>query len=80
MTEPTFDPSEGPDSSGPVIRDRRRLDPQTGKVGLSLKQSMSDPWKEVETKYPVGERISLAFRVKRRRDEADDVAGGGFYR
>jgi len=32
MTEPTFDPSEGPDSSGPVIRDRRRLDPETGKV------------------------------------------------
>jgi alkylated DNA repair dioxygenase AlkB len=33
-----------------------------------------------KTSDPVGERISLAFRVKRRRDEADDVAGAGFYR
>jgi len=36
MSEPTFDPSEGrPDEqqqSGPVIRDRRRLDPETGRV------------------------------------------------
>jgi molecular chaperone GrpE len=31
MGEPTFDP-EGSGHSGPVIRDRRRLDPETGKV------------------------------------------------
>jgi molecular chaperone GrpE len=30
MSEPTFDPADG--QSGPVIRDRRRLDPQTGQV------------------------------------------------
>ena len=32
MGEPTFDPSEGPVHTGPVIRDRRRLDPETGQV------------------------------------------------
>jgi molecular chaperone GrpE len=32
MGEPTFDPSEGPGHPGPVIRDRRRLDPETGQV------------------------------------------------
>jgi molecular chaperone GrpE len=32
MGEPTFDPSEGPAQPGPVIRDRRRLDPETGQV------------------------------------------------
>jgi molecular chaperone GrpE len=31
MGEPTFDP-EGQDRPGPVIRDRRRLDPETGEV------------------------------------------------
>ena len=33
-----------------------------------------------KTPEPVGERISLAFRVKRRRGEPDDPAAGGFYR
>lgn len=32
MGEPTFDPSEGSGHPGPVIRDRRRLDPETGQV------------------------------------------------
>lgn len=32
MTDPTFDPSEAAGSPGPVIRDRRRLDPETGQV------------------------------------------------
>jgi len=32
MGEPTFDPSEAPGHPGPVIRDRRRLDPETGQV------------------------------------------------
>jgi molecular chaperone GrpE len=35
MSDPTFDQSEGVDGGnqpGPVIRDRRRLDPQTGQV------------------------------------------------
>lgn len=35
-----------------------KFDKETGKVGLSLKQSMSDPWKDIETKYPVGEKIT----------------------
>ena len=33
-----------------------------------------------KTKEPVGERISLAFRVKPPRTGADDEAGSGFYR
>jgi len=33
-----------------------------------------------KTTEPVGERISLAFRVKRRRDAPDDDAAGGIYR
>jgi alkylated DNA repair dioxygenase AlkB len=33
-----------------------------------------------KTTDPVGERISLAFRVKRRPAETPDDAGGGFYR
>ena len=33
-----------------------------------------------KTTEPVGERISLAFRVKRAREAPADDAGGGFYR
>jgi molecular chaperone GrpE len=32
MGEPTFDSAESAGQSGPVIRDRRRLDPETGEV------------------------------------------------
>jgi molecular chaperone GrpE len=32
MSDPTSDHSEGPGSPGPVIRDRRRLDPETGQL------------------------------------------------
>jgi molecular chaperone GrpE len=32
MSEPRPDPSEGSGQPGPVIRDRRRLDPETGRV------------------------------------------------
>jgi molecular chaperone GrpE len=32
MGEPTFDSAEGAGQPGPVIRDRRRLDPETGEV------------------------------------------------
>lgn len=35
-----------------------KFDRETGKLGLSLKQSMSDPWKDVETKYPVGTKVT----------------------
>jgi small subunit ribosomal protein S1 len=35
-----------------------KFDKETGKVGLSLKASMQDPWKDVETKYPVGEKVT----------------------
>ena len=35
-----------------------KFDKETGKVGLSLKASMSDPWKDIETKYPVGEKVT----------------------
>jgi len=43
MSEPTFDSPEGPDQSGPVIRDRRRLDPETGKVREAHDVSAPDP-------------------------------------
>ena len=32
MVDPTRDPADGGNAPGPVIRDRRRLDPQTGQV------------------------------------------------
>jgi molecular chaperone GrpE len=32
MADPTVDPSESSGSPGPVIRDRRRIDPETGQV------------------------------------------------
>ncbi len=35
-----------------------KFDRESGKVGLSLKASMSDPWKDAETKYSVGTRVT----------------------
>ncbi|HQY87948.1 MAG TPA: S1 RNA-binding domain-containing protein [Tepidisphaeraceae bacterium] len=35
-----------------------KFDRESGKLGLSLKQSMSDPWKDVESKYPVGTKVT----------------------
>ena len=40
-----------------------KLDKETGKMSLSLKQAMPDPWANVETRYPVG--ASLTGRVVR---------------
>jgi small subunit ribosomal protein S1 len=40
-----------------------KLDKDTGKLSLSLKQAMPDPWANIETKYPVG--TSLTGRVTR---------------
>lgn len=34
------------------------IDPNSGKVSLSIKQLQSDPWKEAEKRYPVGKVIS----------------------
>ncbi|HEV8603911.1 MAG TPA: S1 RNA-binding domain-containing protein [Tepidisphaeraceae bacterium] len=31
-----------------------KIDQETGKIGLSLKQAMADPWTDAATKYPVG--------------------------
>jgi len=31
-----------------------KLDKETGKLSLSLKQAMPDPWANIETRYPVG--------------------------
>jgi small subunit ribosomal protein S1 len=38
-----------------------KLDKDTGKISLSLKQAMPDPWANVETRYPTG--TSLTGRV-----------------
>lgn len=40
-----------------------KIDKATGKLSLSLKQAMADPWAGVETKYPVG--TALTGRVTR---------------
>ncbi len=40
-----------------------KIDPETGKIGLSLKQAMADPWVDAGTKYPVG--TALTARVAR---------------
>ncbi|HSU65615.1 MAG TPA: S1 RNA-binding domain-containing protein [Tepidisphaeraceae bacterium] len=40
-----------------------KIDKETGKLSLSLKQAMPDPWANVETRYPVG--TSLTGRVTR---------------
>jgi small subunit ribosomal protein S1 len=35
-----------------------KLDKETGKLSLSLKQAMPDPWANVETRYPVGTALT----------------------
>ena len=35
-----------------------KFDKESGKIGLSLKASMTDPWKDIEAKYPVGEKVT----------------------
>jgi small subunit ribosomal protein S1 len=40
-----------------------KLDKETGKMSLSLKQAMPDPWANVETRYPAG--TTLTGRVTR---------------
>ncbi len=35
-----------------------KFDREKGKLSLSLKAAMSDPWKDVETKYPVGTKVT----------------------
>jgi len=35
-----------------------KLDPETGKIGLSLKQLMADPWAGAEAKYSVGTEVT----------------------
>jgi small subunit ribosomal protein S1 len=40
-----------------------KIDEDTGKIGLSLKQAMADPWTDAANKYPVG--TALTARVAR---------------
>jgi small subunit ribosomal protein S1 len=40
-----------------------KIDKETGKIGLSLKQAMADPWQDIAGKYAVG--TSLTARVSR---------------
>jgi small subunit ribosomal protein S1 len=35
-----------------------KFDRETKKIGLSLKQTKADPWKDIETKYPVGTKVT----------------------
>lgn len=35
-----------------------RIDKESGKIGLSLKQTMADPWVGAETKYAVGTQVT----------------------
>lgn len=42
-----------------------KIDPDSGKVSLSLKQAMADPWADASNKYPVGaETTGLVARVE----------------
>jgi molecular chaperone GrpE len=43
MSEPGLDPSEGSAQPGPVIRDRRRLDPETGQVREAYASHAPEP-------------------------------------
>jgi small subunit ribosomal protein S1 len=36
----------------------RTFDPETGKIGLSLRQTQESPWDKIDQKYPLGEVIS----------------------
>ena len=35
-----------------------KIDKETGKIGLSLKQAMADPWQDVQSKYAVGSTLT----------------------
>src|SRR5665213_10262 len=35
-----------------------KIDPNTGKLSLSLKQAMADPWAGIETRYPTGTPVT----------------------
>lgn len=37
-----------------------RIDPDTGKIGLSYRDSAENPWDGVEAKYPIGARVTGA--------------------
>jgi molecular chaperone GrpE len=52
MVEPGFDPAEGHSRPGPVIRDRRRLDPQTGQVRAPYEEAASAPAEPVDSDDP----------------------------
>lgn len=68
MGEPTFDPSEG---SGPVIRDRRRLDPETGQVRESKNGTApADPADEGESESAGTEETKQSETVETEPDTA----------
>lgn len=35
----------------------RTFDPETGKIGLSLRQTQESPWDKIDQKYPIGEIV-----------------------
>ena len=42
-----------------------RLEKDTGKITLSLRQAMPDPWRDADTKYPVGSALTgLVLRLE----------------
>jgi molecular chaperone GrpE len=56
MGEPTFDSTEGTDQPSPVIRDRRRLDPETGELREPY-DDLSDPITDQPGQSPQAESV-----------------------
>ena len=38
-----------------------KYDPENKRISLGMKQFSEDPWKDIDTKYPVGEKINAAI-------------------
>lgn len=42
-----------------------RFDRENEKISLSLKQMTSDPWEDVEVKYPIGSKVTKLWTIFR---------------
>jgi len=48
-------------SEGQTVKVKiERIDAETGKIGLSYRESAENPWEGVESKFPVGSRVTAA--------------------
>src|SRR3954449_843455 len=68
MSDPTSDHSEGSGASGPVIRDRRRLDPETGQL--------RDAYDTGEPSSPAGQPNGQASQSPDPSDALSDTSSG----